>query len=79
MEDPKTGNYQNQKEYRDGDFVKGEYSVVEPDGSIRTVVYSADPKNGFQATVHISEPNEERALQQQNVVKIPEESLEFDY
>lgn len=27
----------------------GQYSLVEPDGSIRTVDYTADPVNGFNA------------------------------
>lgn len=31
--------------------MKGSYSVVEPDGSTRTVHYTADDKNGFQAVV----------------------------
>ncbi|XP_052750470.1 cuticle protein 8-like isoform X2 [Galleria mellonella] len=52
VEDPHTGNLQNHKEHRDGDVVRGEYSLVEPDGSIRLVRYTADPKNGFQAVVH---------------------------
>ncbi|XP_026328758.1 larval cuticle protein A1A-like [Hyposmocoma kahamanoa] len=52
VEDPLTGNLQNHKEHRDGDVVSGEYSLVEPDGSVRVVRYTADPKNGFQATVH---------------------------
>lgn len=29
----------------------GSYSLVEPDGSIRTVIYTADPVNGFNAIV----------------------------
>lgn len=48
VEDPHTGNLQNHKESRDGDVVHGEYSLVEPDGSVRLVRYTADPKNGFQ-------------------------------
>lgn len=48
VDDPHTGNLQNHKESRDGDVVHGEYSLVEPDGSIRLVRYTADPKNGFQ-------------------------------
>lgn len=48
VEDPHTGNLQNHKEQRDGDVVRGEYSLVEPDGSVRLVRYTADPKNGFQ-------------------------------
>ncbi|CAG4941714.1 unnamed protein product [Parnassius apollo] len=51
VDDPHTGNLQNHKEHRDGDVVSGEYSLVEPDGSLRIVRYTADPKNGFQAIV----------------------------
>lgn len=29
----------------------GSYSLVEPDGNIRTVIYTADPINGFNAIV----------------------------
>lgn len=29
----------------------GQYSLVEPDGSVRTVDYTADPVNGFNAVV----------------------------
>jgi len=64
VEDPLTGNYQNQKEVRDGDVVKGEYSFVDAEGVTRKVTYTADSVNGFQATVHNSEPNSERAGQQ---------------
>lgn len=34
----------------------GQYSLVEPDGSIRTVDYTADPINGFNAVVTKSGP-----------------------
>ncbi|ODN03780.1 Cuticle protein [Orchesella cincta] len=34
-----------------GQTIKGSYSVVDPDGYVRTVTYTADPKNGFQAKV----------------------------
>lgn len=68
MEDPVSGNYQNQRESRDGDVVKGEYSVVDADGTTRRVTYTADPRNGFQATVHLSEPNSEHAYQQRSFV-----------
>lgn len=36
---------------RNGDVVKGEYSLVEPDGTIRIVKYTADDHNGFNAIV----------------------------
>lgn len=44
----------NQHEERDGDVVKGEYSLVQPDGITRTVHYTADHHNGFQAQVSYS-------------------------
>ncbi|XP_063982517.1 cuticle protein 19-like isoform X1 [Diachasmimorpha longicaudata] len=46
-----TGDTKSAWEERDGDIVKGEYSVVEADGSIRTVTYTADDLNGFNAVV----------------------------
>lgn len=49
--DPKTGDKKSQIETRDGDAVKGEYSLLEPDGTIRIVKYYADKKNGFNAQV----------------------------
>lgn len=41
----------SQWESRDGNGVKGHYSILEPDGSIRTVHYTADAKKGFNAIV----------------------------
>ncbi|CAH0626946.1 unnamed protein product [Chrysodeixis includens] len=55
--DPSTGDVKSQHETRDGDVVKGQYSLVEPDGSIRTVDYTADPVHGFNAVVSKSAPN----------------------
>jgi len=57
VNDPHTGDAKEQKEVRDGDVVKGQYSVVEPDGSVRTVSYTADWETGFHATVSKSGPN----------------------
>ncbi|CAD7080734.1 unnamed protein product [Hermetia illucens] len=51
-----TGDVKSQHETRDGDVVKGQYSLVEPDGSIRTVDYTADKHNGFNAVVHKTAP-----------------------
>ncbi|XP_053989763.1 uncharacterized protein LOC128882199 isoform X1 [Hylaeus volcanicus] len=51
-----TGDSKSAWEERDGDTVKGEYSVVEADGSIRTVTYTADHHNGFNAVVTRNEP-----------------------
>ncbi|KAF4516901.1 hypothetical protein B566_EDAN007989 [Ephemera danica] len=62
VNDPHTGDHKSQSEVRDGDFVKGhevrdgdfvkgQYSLVEPDGTTRTVDYTADAHNGFNAVV----------------------------
>ncbi|CAB0003813.1 unnamed protein product [Nesidiocoris tenuis] len=56
VSDPHTGDHKQQSEARDGDIVKGQYSLVEPDGSLRTVDYTADPINGFNAVVTKSHP-----------------------
>ncbi|XP_047106194.1 sterile alpha motif domain-containing protein 1-like [Schistocerca piceifrons] len=52
VQDALTGDSKTQHETRNGDVVQGSYSLVEPDGSIRTVDYTADPVNGFNAVVH---------------------------
>jgi hypothetical protein len=54
VNDAATGDNKSQSESRDGDVVKGQYSLVEADGSLRTVDYTADPVNGFNAVVHKS-------------------------
>lgn len=51
VKDLHTGDLKSQWEHREGDVVKGSYSLMEPDGSIRTVDYTADSKNGFNAVV----------------------------
>ncbi|CAG9784947.1 unnamed protein product [Diatraea saccharalis] len=51
VHDPHTGDYKQQHEARDGHVVKGEYSLHEHDGSVRTVKYYADKKTGFNAEV----------------------------
>lgn len=56
MADHSTGDVKSQHETRDGDVVKGQYSLVEADGSVRTVDYTADDVNGFNAVVSKSLP-----------------------
>ncbi|XP_068630691.1 uncharacterized protein [Battus philenor] len=58
VNDPHTGDIKQQKEERDGDVVRGQYSLVEPDGSVRTVDYVADWETGFHANVHNSKDNQ---------------------
>lgn len=54
VDDKKTGDVKNQKEERHGDVVRGEYSLLEADGNVRTVKYYADWKHGFFAQIHNS-------------------------
>lgn len=51
VQDALTGDNKSQQETRDGDVVTGSYSVQDPDGTFRTVFYTADPINGFNAVV----------------------------
>lgn len=59
VQDAVTGDIKSQSEQRDGDVVRGQYSLQEADGYQRTVEYTADAVNGFKATVRrelLSEP-----------------------
>lgn len=56
VQDSITGDSKTQEESRDGDVVKGSYSLIEPDGSRRIVNYYADPINGFNAVVQKDVP-----------------------
>ena len=49
--DPHTGDVKSQHETRVGDNVVGQYSLLESDGSRRTVDYAADAHSGFNAIV----------------------------
>ncbi|XP_044737558.1 cuticle protein 7-like [Chrysoperla carnea] len=49
--DPHTGDVKSQHETREGDVVKGYYTLNEADGTKRIVHYTADPHNGFNAHV----------------------------
>ncbi|XP_046398964.1 larval cuticle protein A3A-like [Ischnura elegans] len=51
ISDSQTGDSKGQTETRAGDVVKGKYSVLEPDGALRTVYYVATPEKGFQAVI----------------------------
>ncbi|TMW47218.1 hypothetical protein DOY81_007707 [Sarcophaga bullata] len=52
VKDPKTGDIKSQEEARDGDKVKGSYTLKEADGSTRHVEYTSDKHDGFKAVVH---------------------------
>lgn len=51
VKDAHTGDHKSQWEVRDGDVVKGEYSLNEADGTKRVVQYTADKHHGFNAVV----------------------------
>lgn len=51
VHDHLTGDSKSQHESRHGDVVHGSYSLIDPDGTKRTVDYTADPHNGFNAVV----------------------------
>jgi len=56
VQDGLTGDAKGHQESRSGDVVQGQYSLVEPDGAVRTVTYTSDPVNGFNAVVDRSAP-----------------------
>jgi len=56
VSDALTGDQKSAHESRDGDVVQGQYSLVEPDGAVRTVTYTADAINGFNAVVDRQAP-----------------------
>ncbi|XP_039493159.1 pupal cuticle protein Edg-84A, partial [Drosophila santomea] len=51
VQDPETGDVKSQSETRDGDVVRGQYSVNDADGYRRIVDYTADDVRGFNAVV----------------------------
>lgn len=51
VKDTHTQDIKEQAEKRIGDKVEGHYSLVEPDGTTRTVKYTADHHSGFNAVV----------------------------
>ncbi|XP_055603575.1 cuticle protein 19-like [Uranotaenia lowii] len=60
VKDYKTGDHKSQWEMRDGDVVKGEYTLDEADGTKRIVSYRADDKHGFEAKVqNIGHPHQQ--------------------
>ncbi|XP_047987873.1 larval/pupal rigid cuticle protein 66-like [Leguminivora glycinivorella] len=51
VSDPHTGDIKSQHETRVGDSVVGQYSLLDSDGTKRTVDYAADAHSGFNAIV----------------------------
>lgn len=44
-------------ERRLGEYVKGAYSVLQPDGSVRTVDYEVDGERGYHAITRLTPPS----------------------
>lgn len=58
VNDANTGDYKRLQETRLGDAVVGHYTILQPDGVTRTVQYTADNENGFNAVVNnVGVPN----------------------
>ncbi|XP_055619740.1 cuticle protein 19-like [Toxorhynchites rutilus septentrionalis] len=51
VKDEHTKDHKSQWEHRDGDLVKGQYTLDEADGTHRVVDYTSDHKTGFQPHV----------------------------
>ncbi|XP_058820004.1 larval cuticle protein A2B-like [Topomyia yanbarensis] len=51
VHDEHTGDIKSQQEERNGDDVKGQYTLIDADGHRRIVDYTADEHNGFNAVV----------------------------
>lgn len=62
VQDSLTGDAKGHQESRNGDLVQGQYSLVEPDGAVRTVTYTSDSVNGFNAVVDRSAPAVAKAV-----------------
>ncbi|CAH2075413.1 unnamed protein product, partial [Iphiclides podalirius] len=77
--DGHTGDNKSQQESRDGDVVKGSYSFHEADGSIRTVEYSADDHNGFNAVVHNTAPTATPAILKAPAYAAPATALYYKH
>lgn len=69
VNDPHTGDVKHQKEERDGDVVKGQYSLIEPDGNVRIVDYYADWETGFHATVTNSRDGIPKVIAKRDSIK----------
>ncbi|KAF4521010.1 hypothetical protein B566_EDAN002507 [Ephemera danica] len=63
VSDPHTGDHKSASETRNSGTVRGHYSLLESDGTIRTVHYIADPYLGFRAFVSKSGPSQHPTIQ----------------
>nr|XP_029735745.1 cuticle protein 19-like [Aedes albopictus] len=68
VKDGYTHDHKSAWEHRDGDVVKGQYTLDEADGTHRVVDYSSDHKGGFQ--VHVQRNGHARHPHGESYVKI---------
>ncbi|XP_019532757.3 cuticle protein 19-like [Aedes albopictus] len=68
VKDGYTHDHKSAWEHRDGDVVKGQYTLDEADGTHRVVDYSSDHKSGFQ--VHVQRNGKARHPHGESYVKI---------
>ncbi|XP_021929257.1 uncharacterized protein LOC110834429 isoform X1 [Zootermopsis nevadensis] len=57
VDDPLSGVINDRWEHRHGEYVKGAYSVLGPDGRVRTVDYEVDGPKGFHAVIRTQFPS----------------------
>lgn len=82
VEAPDTGDEKSHQESLKDGVLVGKYSVVQPDGTLRTVSYRADDTSGFRAKVQFQEGYADPRLQQRprltqgSVTPLPGTSLE---
>ncbi|XP_013177706.1 PREDICTED: uncharacterized protein LOC106125161 [Papilio xuthus] len=64
--DEQTGDVKTVWDAKDGDSIKGHYNVLDADGAVRTVEYTASPGEGFVASVNKdgvkSQPDKEQKV-----------------
>lgn len=56
-EGERRGPVMDRWERRLGEYVKGAYSVLQPDGSVRTVDYEVDGDGGYHAVTRLTPPS----------------------
>jgi hypothetical protein len=75
VDDPTSGVINDRWEHRHGEYVKGAYSVLEPDGRLRIVDYEVDGPKGFHAVVRTQFPGRTFVTKKWATIKASEEKL----
>jgi hypothetical protein len=66
VDDPTSGVINDRWEHRHGEYVKGAYSVLEPDGRLRIVDYEVDGPKGFHAVIRTQFPGKNFLIEEIN-------------